>query len=178
MMITSMSQFSIRRLTVDDVRLYKPIRLEAVKCEPTAFGGSYEDEVLQPDSFYVDKLANIWSTPESAVFGAFDTGGNILGTVGIFKRSGRKLSHKAILWGMYVKASHRKYGIGRQLLARAVEFAKRIPVDRIELTVVTENQAAAKLYQAIGFETWGEEPAALKIAGRLYGEYHMSFSIG
>lgn len=169
---------TIRRLDVADLISYKSIRLEAVRTERTAFGGSYEDEVQRPDSFYENKLSKDWATEHSAVFGAFEENYNLIGIIGLFSRDGRKLSHKAILWGMYVRGAYRKMGVGKQLVCATIEFAKTMGAEFIELTVVDDNKAAVRFYESVGFQCWGREPAALKLDGKYFVENHMSFKIG
>ena len=41
------------------------------------------------------------------------------------------------------------------------------------LTVTRTNQAAAKLYKAAGFVTFGLEPRAIKVGGEYFDKEHM-----
>ena len=110
---------------------------------------------------------------DNAIFGAFD-GKHLVGTVGLHRKSGRKLAHKALIWGVYVAPSFRQRGIGRLLLERALAHAASLPgVLRVTLGVNTENTAAIALYESLGFETFGLERGFLLVDGVLHDELHM-----
>lgn len=172
-----MSPIAVRRLGPSDFAQYKTIRLEAVKQEPTAFGGSYEDEVLLEDSFYQDRFAGLWAAPDNGVFGAFTSAEELVGVAGLFRQSNRKMSHKGMLWGMYVRSSYRKFGVGRQLVETVISFARSIPVDLVGLCVVECNLPAVRFYESLGFRAWGAEPSALRYQGRDYVDLHMSLDL-
>jgi RimJ/RimL family protein N-acetyltransferase len=49
----------------------------------------------------------------------------------------------------------------------------RAGVEMVQLTVVSENEAARRLYEAMGFVEYGYERRALKHDGRYYDEVLM-----
>ncbi len=51
-----------------------------------------------------------------------------------------------------VKEGHRRMGFGKELLLHAVNFAKKHGAKKATLLVKTENIAAKKLYESLGFE--------------------------
>lgn len=51
-----------------------------------------------------------------------------------------------------VKMTHRRLGIGTQIIKRAIELAKKYNVDSIELNVNKSNIPAKKLYEKQGFK--------------------------
>jgi RimJ/RimL family protein N-acetyltransferase len=57
--------------------------------------------------------------------------------------------------GLMVAASHRRRGIGRALLDRAIEWAREVGVRKLELHVFPHNEAALALYESVGFEREG-----------------------
>ena len=110
---------------------------------------------------------------ERVELGAFD-GKHLVGTVGLHRESGRKLAHKALIWGVYVAPSFRQRGIGRMLLERALAHAASLPgLLQVTLGVNTENTAAIALYKSLGFETFGLERGFLLVDGVLHDELHM-----
>jgi ribosomal protein S18 acetylase RimI-like enzyme len=62
----------------------------------------------------------------------------------------RSIAHVGTL-GMSVKGDWRRKGIGRELLAAAVEWAPTAGIKRIELYVYARNEPAIKLYETAGF---------------------------
>ena len=57
--------------------------------------------------------------------------------------------------GLMVARSHRRQGVGRALLARAVEWAWEVGVTKLELHVFPWNEGAITLYERFGFEREG-----------------------
>ena len=156
----------IRLLTPADAALYRAIRLEALAAHPEAFTSTFEREREKPLAWFEERLAT------SDVFGAF-IAEELVGTAGFRREDGAKTAHKGVLWGMYVRQQARKSGTGRRLVeAVAAHAAKR--VEQLHLVVVSENQAALRLYAAAGFVEYGRGVKALKYNGRYYDETLMA----
>lgn len=64
-------------------------------------------------------------------------------------------------------------GVGGQLLQAVLAWANHEAIKRIELTVVSENEAALALYKKIGFEVEGVKRRSLLMDGEYYDEYYM-----
>jgi ribosomal protein S18 acetylase RimI-like enzyme len=160
------SQIQIRRLTSADAALYRDIRLEGLRCNPEAFGSTFEAENARPLTFFSKRLGG------SAAFGAFH-GSELVGTAGLLIREGQKEAHKGLLVGMYVRPSARKSGVGRRLVETIIEFARQ-RVELVQLSVVSENEQAQRLYKGLGFLEYGLELRALKQDGRYYDEVLMA----
>jgi ribosomal protein S18 acetylase RimI-like enzyme len=98
----------------------------------------------------------------------------LVGILGFQCELKRKTAHKAFIWGMYVTPAHRRKGIGRGLLATALEMADSLPsLQLVTITVNSSNVAAVALYENIGFMIYGVEPDALLVNGQLYDETQM-----
>ena len=149
-----------------DAALYRDIRLEGLRCNPEAFGSTFEAEDARPLAFFSERLGG------SAAFGAFH-GSELVGIAGLLIREGQKEAHKGLLVGMYVRPSARKSGVGRRLVETIVEFARH-RVELIQLSVVSENEQARRLYERLGFVEYGLEKKALKQDGRYYDEVLMA----
>ncbi len=160
------TKVEMRRLLAADAVLYRDIRLEALKLVPAAFGSTFARESAKPLTWFTARLVN------SAVFGAF-AGGNLLGIAGFFVQQGQKEAHKGALWGMYVRPDARGAGIGRRLVEAVIEHARR-DVELVQLTVVSGNEPARRLYAKLGFVEYGIERHALKQDGRYWDEILMA----
>ena len=91
--------------------------------------------------------------PDAAVFVAEDDGA-IVGRLSIARDPHTASRHVADL-GLMVAASHRRRGIGRALLAHAVEWARDAGIRKLELHVFPWNEPAIRLYEQFGFEREG-----------------------
>ena len=156
----------VRQLLPIDAALYRDIRLEALKLSPEAFGSAFETEHAEALTWFADRLES------SAVFGAFD-GTDLVGTAGFFIRQGRKETHKGVLWGMYVRPEARKAGVGKQLAEAVIDHACQC-VELIQLTVVSGNEPARRLYDSLGFIEYGIEKNSLKQDGHYWDEVLMA----
>ena len=159
----------MRRLLPADATMYRDIRLEALKLSPEAFGSTFAAEHAAPLTWFADRLES------SVVFGAFD-GAALVGTAGFFVRQGRKEAHKGVLWGMYVRPGTRKVGVGKRLAEAVIDHASQC-VELVQLTVVSGNKPARRLYDSLGFIEYGIEKNALKDDGRYWDEVLMAKSL-
>ena len=160
----------IRRLTPSDAAAFQALRLASLLDTPIAFGSSHGEEVGSPIQSVAARLEPM---PDRGVFGAFEAD-TLIGIVGLGRENLQHLSHKAFIWGMYVAPAHRNHGLGKELLATAIAFAKSNPAIRqINLCVNASAISAVGLYHSIGFLTYGHEPDAMLVHGTLYDELHM-----
>lgn len=157
---------SVRRLSPDDAVLFREIRLEGLRSDPDAFASTFEEESGKKLSFFADRLA------ASSVFAAF-RGAELLGIAGFFVQHGPKHRHKGTLWGMYVRPRARGAGIGGRLVEAVIEHA-RPRVELVQLSVISENRAARRLYERFGFEEYGLEKRAAKYRGRYHDDVLMA----
>ena len=157
---------AIRLLTPADAAPYRTVRLEALATHPEAFTSTFEREQEKPLAWFEERLT------ASDVFGAF-IAGELVGTAGFRREDGAKTAHKAVLWGMYVRPGARRSGTGRLLVDAVVAHAAK-RVEQLQLVVVSENEAALRLYTAAGFVEYGRGVKALKHNGRYYDETLMA----
>ena len=54
--------------------------------------------------------------------------------------------------GVVVAQAYWGYGIGSELMALGIDFAQESGIERLELEVLKQNQAAQRLYRKFGFE--------------------------
>jgi RimJ/RimL family protein N-acetyltransferase len=86
---------------------------------------------------------------DAAVFVAVD-GDEIVGRLSVARDPHPASAHVADL-GLMVAAGYRRRGIGRQLLDRAVAWARDAGVRKLELHVFPWNGPAIRLYESFGF---------------------------
>lgn len=160
----------IRRLTPADAVAFQALRLAGLLEAPYAFGSSYQEEKASPTSTIEN---NLKEQDDRGVLGAFESS-TLVGLIGLGRENYTKLSHKAFIWGMYVTPEARRKGVGRALLLEALSFARSVPgIRQVSLCVNASSVNVIRLYEAVGFKSFGREPGAMLIEGVLHDEIHM-----
>ena len=152
----------VRRLTEDDAEIFRAIRLEALERHPEAFQATYESAAELPLDTFRERLG------QNALFGGF-IDGKIRGFVGFRPLKNPKISHKGILWGMYVEEPARGTGLATAMVEALLDHA-RGQVEQVMLSVMHDNERARHFYEKMGFETYGLERRAFKIGERYIDE--------
>jgi ribosomal protein S18 acetylase RimI-like enzyme len=151
-----------------DAESYWKLRLKALKNHPEAFGTSFEEALAKENP--IEQTAKNLSSDTSITFGAFDKE-QLIGMVTLLLNSKPKMRHKAEIVAMYVDESYRKNGAGRKLLVKAIETARKYGyIEQLLLQVTAINDPAKKLYESMGFKTYGTEPKAIKVGETYYDE--------
>ena len=139
----------ISLLDRSDWRSYKTIQLEALRIDQQAFGSSYKDWAIASDEKWQERAFN----SGTKIVLARD-GNRPIGLVGYHVKDNSEEAH---LWGMFVATEYRRKGIGKKLLEKIIELAKKIPnVKKISLDVNPEQVSAIELYKSIGFTETGK----------------------
>jgi RimJ/RimL family protein N-acetyltransferase len=73
-----------------------------------------------------------------------------------------------------ILAKYRGLGIGTKLFKQLENWAIKHKIHRLELTVVSLNEAGLQLYKKMGFEVEGTKKHSLYIQGEFVDEYYMS----
>jgi len=167
----TMNDVEIRVLTERDASDYWNLRLEALEREPESFAESAEEHRATSIELAATRLR--WEDNANLVMGAF-LAGELVGMAGFFREKHLKTRHRGRIWGVYVRANCRGQGIGRALLLALLERIKTMPgLVQVSLTVSSRQVAAKTLYRSLGFESFGIEPASLKIGDRYFDEEHI-----
>lgn len=158
----STPSFVVRRLTAEDAEAYRALRLEGLSRHPEAFSAAYADDERRTLSAWRERLTG------SAIFGAFRAE-SLVGTAGLYRDGAEKTRHKAVLVGVYVRDEARGGGLGRALVEAVIAEA-RGKAEQLLATVGADNEGARRLYEDLGFKTWGLRPRSLKIGERYVDE--------
>ncbi len=92
-------------------------------------------------------------------------GERVVGSLSIRRDLQPAIRHVATL-GMLVAESHRGRGIGGALMEEALRWARRVGIERVELTVYPHNAVAIALYRGFGFV---EEGRLVRHSKKSYG---------
>lgn len=155
----------IRRLTGEDWAAFRTIRLQALETTPEVYGTTLDQEADQPEDFWRNRLAD----PLNAMVGGFDRERPVA-FASLREGAGGNVRHRATIWGVFVAETHRRQGLGRQVMNALLALADARPgIEITELNVRADNRSAVALYERLGFHAIGTIPRALKHAGR-YGD--------
>jgi ribosomal protein S18 acetylase RimI-like enzyme len=147
------------------------LRLEALQGDPEAFSASAEDHQSLSLKDVESRLGA--GTTGSFVVGAFEES-RLVGMAGFVREKGLKTRHKGRIWGVYVAPGKRGRGVGRKMIQMLPERGGSIDgVEQVLISVAATQTSAAGLYGSLGFERFGCEPRALKVAGRFIDEEYM-----
>lgn len=161
----------IRALQRADLDQFLLLRRERLEREPRAFGESLAEHDATPPEHFARRLES--SNDDQFVIGAFE-GANLVGMAGFARNMRIKSRHKAVIWGVYVQPTWRNQGVARGVLVTLLERAKKNPhVEKVMLTVASDQIAARRLYKSLGFEVFGHEKHALQIDGAYVDEDQM-----
>lgn len=161
---------TVRLLDSPDAEQFKALRLLAIDNSPTAIWPTRQEEMARSIE---EVAARIRSTPTQAVFGAFESE-VLIGITGVRREPLCQVNHKATIWGVFVNPSYRGRGIAQTLLSAATTHAaEEWGAIQLMLCVNAENLTAKRLYESYGFQRFGLEPRAMKVADRFYDEEHM-----
>ncbi|WNB91690.1 GNAT family N-acetyltransferase [Bacillus sp. NEB1478] len=161
----------IRLLNPSDAESYWELRLEALQQNPEAFATSYEEALKRENP--IEQVASRLQGNGDFTFGAFHNG-KLIGVVTLLQEKVMKMAHKAYILAMYVTPGNRGKSVGKAILTEAINHAKQnSEIMKLNLTVVSSNESAKKLYASLGFKAYGYEKAALKVNDKYYDEEHM-----
>ena len=151
----------IRLLTVDDAEAFWHLRLEMLRNDPASFADSTEEHETTTVDAVRQRLKESDPASNFVVGGFADS--RLTGSAGFFRRPNQKERHKGHVWGVYVSPSERGKGAGKALMLEIIRRAREIAgIEQITL-VASAKLPAQKLYESVGFESYGIEPHSLKI---------------
>jgi ribosomal protein S18 acetylase RimI-like enzyme len=151
----------IRLLTANDAEAFWTLRLEGLRNDPASFADSAEEHLKTTVETARERLSKNDPT-SNFVVGLFEHG-QMIGSAGFFRRPNNKERHKGHIWGVYVRPESRGKGVGTALMKEIVRRARKVDgLEQITL-VASANLPAQRLYESVGFKSYGVEPHSLKI---------------
>ncbi len=135
-----------RILTAADSKLYRELRLESLRTDPTCFQSDYTSQTKLA-KLYFEKLIEA-EDPRHPMLGAFSEE-ELVGICGLIPAE----VESAEVIQMYLKTSFRKMGIRQRLLNFGKHIAqKQLGANALILTVFANNLAGFTAYQRAGFQ--------------------------
>jgi ribosomal protein S18 acetylase RimI-like enzyme len=159
--------WTIRALGAPDLAAFRPLRLDALRLHPRAFGSSYEEEV----AYTLDDYAARWPVPPGVMMGGF-AADRLVGFAGLRVEPKIKERHKGFIYTVYVDRAFRGRGLAVGLVEAVIATARQAGLRFVCLTVAVGNDAR-RIYDRMGFRTFGIEPRGLLVDGDFVDEEMM-----
>ncbi|ETI70770.1 GNAT family N-acetyltransferase [Neobacillus vireti] len=118
------------------------------------------------------RIENMIKSENSTIFVA-EKDNTLIGYLFAIGGTVRRTKHSAYIVIGILK-DYRGKGIGTKLFTKLEEWAIGRKIHRLELTVVSGNEAGVALYKRMGFEIEGIKKHSLLIAGEYTDEYYMA----
>jgi GNAT superfamily N-acetyltransferase len=160
---------TVRLLEHADIPAYIALRREALADSPWAFSASVEDDRGLDPAGVAEAVGGRWS----CIVGAFEEG-RLISIAGALREAKLKRRHIARIWGVYTTPSARGRSVGRAVVTRVMGEARSWEGVRVlQLSAGEESTPARRLYESLGFVTWGTESQGLVIGSEARREVHM-----
>ena len=164
---------TVKRLTSSDWQEYKKIRLEALKNEPQAFGGSYNKENKRTESEWQNKLAKSEDLNGTSFFYVTLKEGVFVAIGGAYQDNNKQWNIVSI----YTKKEVRGQGLGQVILKSIINELGARKIKKAYLCVNTLQIAAQALYKKNGFVIKQIIKDQLLGDGKYYDEVEMSIDL-
>lgn len=139
---------TVCRVDQGNWRTYREVRLAMLLDAPKAFGGTYEEAASRTDEAWLGRLQSM------TTWLAVRDGRQPVGVVSLYHFE-EQAADEICLIGMWVSPDARGHGVGRLLVSTAVDHAAGAGLARVTLDVADHNEAARRLYEAMGFAPTG-----------------------
>ncbi len=154
-----------RLLSSDDWQKLRDIRLVALKTDPQAFGGNFDEEVDRQELEWRKRLEN----PDRFSV-AIEENDILVSLAGALKD---KEDGKWMLVAVYTRPEARGRGYSQELTQFVIEEVKRRGVSEIKLTVNVDQKDAVHVYKKTGFKIMETKRGEKMGDGKLHDEYLM-----
>lgn len=141
----------IEPITLQNISIFKDVRLRALQESPYAFGSTYAREIQFDDAEWA-RRAGRWNGDRGVGYVAMD-GTTACGIAGSLLDE--KDPTSAQLVSMWTAPTHRQRGVGRLLVNEVLNWAHGRNVRIVLLMVTSNNDSAIRFYDRLGFTKTG-----------------------
>jgi RimJ/RimL family protein N-acetyltransferase len=167
---------TIRPATVHDAAPLFGLRLEALTSHPEAFAADHDLTRDRGIGAWVERIQQNEAGNEGIINLAW-AGDQLVGMTGLYRGHWSKTQHSGLIWGVYVTAAWRGYGVAQELLQACIDWAQAQGMTIATLGVATSNLPAIRCYVRFGFSVYGLAPQVICYDGVFYDELLMAKAI-
>jgi ribosomal protein S18 acetylase RimI-like enzyme len=160
------ARITVRRLTEADAEIWRDLRLEMLRGEPTSYATRLEDCVNRPVEEWRRALRILH-------YVATFVGDRAVGAMGLWPCSGTAERHRGSLIAVWLAPEWRGQGWADAMLSTIVDIACKHGIVQLELGVEAENARAIRFYGRQGFVAIGRHPRYLRHDGIYHDELLM-----
>ena len=160
----------IRPVVPSDIDAFRALRIEALRMHPLSFTADLTVAESRPLDAWRGQVAKSAGEGASVILLADAGERGLAGMTGVVTPSQPKLGHVGTIWGVYVRESFRRRGIGERLIRAAIDWGRAKALVGLKLSSVQGNDGSLRLYERCGFTAYGVEPFAVRWEGTLYDE--------
>jgi len=146
------SMILLEPITVQNVFVFKEVRLRALRDTPSAFGSTYAREFQLTDAEWIERAIR-WNGEKGIGFLAMDDDEVACGIAGSFLDEDD--ATRAQLISMWTAPTHRRHGVGRLLVDEVAAWARLRGARTLQLMVTSVNEPAMRFYERLGFTRTG-----------------------
>ena len=161
---------TIRTITEADIPAYYNLALELD--EETPFRLYEAGERPHDPQLFASETMDFLKNPTSNIFLA-DEDGRLVGYLQAIGRRQRRVRHVVSI-NVAILLKYTGKGLGGKLFNGLEEWARKIGVRRLDLSVMINNIPAQKLYEKLGFSIEGVKLGSMFVDGEFIDEYYMS----
>ncbi len=165
--------FRIAPITPDRAKDYNALVKRGLREHPSSFDADIT-QIEPRTARQVARGLRRFDPASGVVLGAFDRSNELVGTAMVLRRSAPKQAHCADVLFVYVPLESQGQGIAKQLMTAIIVAARHLPgVEQLHLTVNLNGSAARSLYQALGFQSIGIVPRAIRVQNDYFDQEQM-----
>lgn len=124
-----------------------------------------------PLELHRDFVQSVMASANSTILLAED-GDQLVGYLLVDGGKMRRIKHAGYIV-LGILSAYQGQGLGTRLFQALEKWRENTEITRLELTVITQNQAAVFLYQKMGFEIEGTKKKSLYLEGKYVDEFYM-----
>ena len=157
------TSFKIRRATDEDAGSLATLKVSVISESPFLLETASE---VKDDPELVKR--QIQRLSDNGYFLVADLGSELIGMLTFGRSEFLKIQHRGGLM-TFVHKRYRRNGVGRSLLNAFLEAARKDPtLERLDISVMSENTSAISLYESLGFNVEGRRARAYKFPDGSY----------
>jgi len=156
----------IRRIRRGEGRLYRSLRLAALRDSPGAFQTTYDEALAKGEDQWAAQADGAAAGADRASFLAL-AGNEVAGLASVYRRTGALAvtgaAVEAELLQVWLAPAFRGTGMARELVLACINWAASVGIRRLVAEVKAGNDHAKRFYLGLGFRASNNDGTVLEL---------------